>query len=66
MEAESRKKRHPAPVRLHRVVEGKLMLAIKYTVTVPVMPERIEFWSVTLLFGGVEYHAMQSRGSENW
>ena len=54
----------PAPARLHRVVEVKLILSFKLTVVLPVMPERKEFWTASLLFGGVEYHAMQSRGSE--
>jgi len=48
------------------VVEGKLILAFKFTVVLLVMPERTEFWTVTLLFGGVEYHAMQSRGSKRF
>jgi len=64
-----------APARLHRMVSSlrgrlpvslflRFMIALRLRSALPIMPERKEFWMVSLLFGRVEYHAMQSRGSE--
>ena len=49
-----------APARLHRVVEWRL-----FPPSVRIMPERKIGWTMSLLFGRVEYHAMQSRGSRD-